>query len=82
MKIIIKNLIPHSISIFKVNDNKVRYTGKIVGKIIEFIETKKGIDVIAEITNKKLICKLRNENNCSCEIKKSNIKNENNKRNR
>jgi len=31
-------------------------------KIIEFIETDTGIDAIAEITNKKLISKLRNGN--------------------
>lgn len=56
MKILIKNLIPLSVEINN-KDNK-----KGVGKIIKFIRTNTGIDAIAEITNKKLINKLKNEN--------------------
>jgi hypothetical protein len=67
MKIIIKDLIPISVEAFNKNNKKVRYAGKDVGKIIEFIITDNGIDAIAEITNKKLISKLRNENKCSLE---------------
>jgi hypothetical protein len=62
MKIIIKNLIPQSITTFNKDSKRIRYAGKDVGKIIEFIETDTGIDAIAEITNKKLIIKLRNGN--------------------
>jgi hypothetical protein len=62
MKIVIKNLIPQSIVTFNKDCKKVRYDSKVVGKIIEFIETNTGIDAVAEITNKKLINKLRNGN--------------------
>lgn len=61
MKIRIMNLIPQSIESLKKTDMKVRYAGKNVGVIKQFIYTKNGIDAIANITNKKLISKLQNQ---------------------
>jgi hypothetical protein len=58
MKIRIINLIPQSIESFKVSGNKIRYARRTVGKILSFEKTTKGIDAIAEITDKKLISKL------------------------
>jgi hypothetical protein len=58
MKIRITNLIPESIGEFKKDGNRVRFAGRTVGKVTEFIQTDNGLDAIAVITDKKLISKL------------------------
>ena len=62
MKIRIEGLIPLSISAFKKDKLNVHYAGKSVGKITKFIVEESGITAEAEITNKKLISKLMNQN--------------------
>lgn len=62
LKLKIKNLIPLSCN-FKNSSQNITKDEKIVGKIIEFITTEEGIDVIAEITDKETIEEIKGKNN-------------------